>query len=143
LFRSTAFERRRSASPRRETCAGFTLIEALVALAVTAICLTAIGSLMAVNIRAPAKIEQRLGLVETLRAIEAGLPDGAGLEPGSLSGEMVGHQWMIAIDPFPDEPVNSAKPNPWMPQAIAITAQSPAGSILRIDTISMRQRPSE
>lgn len=143
MFPSRASERPRSASVRREACSGFTLIEALVALAVVAICLTAIGSLMAANIRAPAKIEQRLGLVETLRAIEAGLPDGASLAPGNLSGEMAGHQWVIGVDPFPDDPVNSPKPNPWTPQALAITAQSPSGSILRIDTIRLRHRTTE
>jgi general secretion pathway protein I len=143
LSRSRPFERRRGLFRRRESCSGFTLIEALVALSVTAICLTAIGSLMAANIHAPLRIEQHLGLVEILRAVETGLPDREALAPGSLSGEMAGHQWAVEIQPFPDELADSPKPNPWMPQAVAIIAQSPSGSTLRIDTIRLRQRPSQ
>lgn len=139
MFQSKRFERQSNEPAGCERCAGFTLIEALVALAVVAISLTAIGSLMAANIRAPGKIDQHLGLVETLRAIETGLPDRAILSPGNLSGELAGHQWLIEIQPFPDEVVNSPKPNPWTPQSVAITAQSPSGATLRIDTIRLRQ----
>jgi len=46
--------------------AGFTLIEILVALAVAALALAAIGSLMAGNIRGSGRIEQHIVLVETL-----------------------------------------------------------------------------
>ena len=71
MFQAMPFER---PAEDRNASAGFTLIEALVALAVAAVCLTAIGSLMAGNIRGSGRIEQHLGLVETLRAVETGLP---------------------------------------------------------------------
>ncbi|WOJ90164.1 prepilin-type N-terminal cleavage/methylation domain-containing protein [Methylocapsa polymorpha] len=139
MFQSKPFERQDSKPTASERRAGFTLIEALVALAIVAISLTAIGSLTAANIRAPRKIEQHLGLVETLRAIETGLPDRANLSPGNLSGELAAHQWLVEIQSFPDEIVDSPKPNPWAPQSVAIIAQSPSGATLRIDTIRLRQ----
>lgn len=122
--------------------AGFTLLEALVALAVAAACLTAIGSLMAANVRGPGKIYQHLALVETLRAVETALPDQALLAPGGLSGEMAGHQWSIDVQPFPDFPeelLKAHKSTPWTPQAVVITAQSASGAILQVATIRLRQ----
>ncbi|WP_051335718.1 type II secretion system protein [Methylocapsa acidiphila] len=127
---------------RREACAGFTLIEALVALAIVAICLSAIGSLMATNFQAPSRLQHRLELAETLRAIETGLPDRATLTPGTLSGEMYGHEWLVEILPWPEQAADPANPIPWIPQAVAVTAQSPSGATLRIETIRLRQRPS-
>ena len=53
---------------------GFTLIEALAALAVVAVALTAIGMLIGANIRATRSLDQRLTLLETTRAILFGLP---------------------------------------------------------------------
>ncbi|MGH8524482.1 MAG: prepilin-type N-terminal cleavage/methylation domain-containing protein, partial [Gammaproteobacteria bacterium] len=83
--------------------AGFTLIEALVALAVAAISVTAIGSLIAANVRGSGRIEQHLGLVETLRAVETALPDRMNLSTGTLSGEMHGQAWSVDIAPWPLE----------------------------------------
>jgi general secretion pathway protein I len=65
LSRSTNLKSRRNE-------AGFTLIEALVALAVVAVSITAIGSVVATNIRGTAALGQRLVLVETTRAILTG-----------------------------------------------------------------------
>ncbi len=89
------------------------------------------------------RLEQRLALVETVRAIEAALPDRAALAPGSLSGETAGHQWLIEVQPFPDDIGEAAKTNPWTPQSVALTVQSPSGSTLRIDTIRLQQRPGQ
>lgn len=65
---------------RIETCrrgrnlAGFTIIEALVALAVVAGSLAAIGSVIAASTRGAPALEQRVALLQTARAIETGLP---------------------------------------------------------------------
>ena len=146
--------------------AGFTLIEALVALAVAAVSLAAIGLLMAGNIRGSGRIEQHLGLVETLRAVEAGLPDRASLSAGTLSGEMHGQAWSVAIAPFnleeprvletktvvvegQSQPVAVLElpgdPNPraahfWIPQTIVIKVQSPSGAVLQLETIRLAKR---
>jgi general secretion pathway protein I len=100
----------------RDAGAGFTLIEALVALAVAAVSLAAIGLLMAGNIRGSGRIEQHLGLVETLRAVETDLPDRTSLSTGNLSGEMHGQAWSTDIAPFPDDGVNPRAAKVWMPQ---------------------------
>ena len=123
--------------------AGFTLIEALVALAVAAVSFSAIGLLMAGNIRGSGRIEQHLGLIETLRAVETGLPDRASLSTGTLSGEMHGQAWSVDIAPFPADFVNPRAAQVWTPQTIRITVQSPSGAVLQLETIRLGRRTGE
>jgi general secretion pathway protein I len=128
------FERR---GDDKEASAGFTLIEALVALAVATISLAAIGLLMAGNIRGSGRIEQHLGLVATIRAVETGLPDRASLAAGTLTGEMHGQAWSVDIAPFPGDFVNPRAAQFWTPQIIVIKVQSPSGAALRLETIML------
>jgi len=120
--------------------AGFTLIEALVALAVAAILLTAIGSLMAGNIRGSGRIEQHLGLVETMREVETGLPDRTSLSTGTLSGVMHGQTWSVNFAPFPGNFVNPRAAQFWIPQIIVMKVQSPSGALLQLETMRLARR---
>jgi general secretion pathway protein I len=123
-----------------DASAGFTLIEALVALALTAASLAAIGLLVAGNVRGSSRIEQHLGLVETLRAVETGLPDRTSLSAGTLSGEMHGQAWSVDIAPFPGDFVNPRTAQFWTPQTIVITVQSPSGAVLQLESIRLGRR---
>lgn len=131
------FERQSDSQSSR---AGFTLIEALVALAVTAVSLAAIGLLMAGNVRGAGRIEQHLGLVETLRAVETGLPDRTGLSAGTLSGEMHDQTWSVDIAPFLGDFVNPRAARFWIPQTIVIKVQSASGTALQLETIRLARR---
>ena len=123
--------------------AGFTLLEALIALAVVAVCLTAIGSLMAATVRGTLSLDQHLGLVETARAIETGLPDRGELTVGkSMTGEMRGYRWKVDVLPFQTTFVDPRQAASWLPQAIRITVQSPNGQILRINTVRLGRSAS-
>jgi general secretion pathway protein I len=123
-----------------DASAGFTLIEALVALAVTAVSLAAIGLLVAGNIRGSSRIEQHLGLVETLRAVETGLPDRTSLSAGNLSDEMHGQAWSVDSAPFAGDFVNPRAGQLWTPQTIVIKVQSPSGAVLQLETIRLARR---
>ena len=140
MFQAMPFER-----PGRDpdTSAGFTLIEALVALAVAAVGLAAIGLLMAANIRGSGRIVQHLGLVETLRAVETALPDRTSLSTGNLSDEMHGQAWSVDIAPFPGDFVNPRAAQLWKPQTIVIKVQSPSGAVLQLETIRLGRRTGE
>lgn len=120
--------------------AGFTLVEALVALAVVAICVTAIGALVAGNLRGSKRIEQHIALVETLRAVETGLPDRADLAAGTLSGDMHGETWSVDIAPLPDDGINPRAAKAWTPQTVAVAVQSPTGTAYQIETILLVKR---
>lgn len=119
--------------------AGFTLIEVLVTLAVAAVCLAAIGSLMAGNIRGSGRIEQHIVLVETMRAVETGLPSRANLLPGTLSGDMHGQAWAIDVAPFQGEFINP-RAKIWMPHTVVMTVQSPSGAVVQLQTIRLLKR---
>jgi general secretion pathway protein I len=122
--------------------AGFTLVEALIALVIVAISLTAIGSLMGATVHGTHSIDEHLALAETARAIEAGLPDRKDLNVGSLAGVRDGYSWRVDVLPFRARFIDPALPAPWIPQTVVITVQSPSGPQLRISTIRLRRGPN-
>lgn len=123
----------------RRRDAGFTMIEALVALAVIAVSLAAIGSVIANNARATHVVEQRLSLVETARAMLAALPDRGQLTPGNTRGEMGSNDWRIDVLPFVADFVDPTLPTLWVPQVVVLRVESPTGEILRLDTVRLRR----
>ena len=125
-------------SGRRD--AGFTLIEVLVALAIIAVALTAIGSLVATTVRGTRALDTHLTLVETARAIVTALPDRDALKPGTFSGETGGHRWRIDVLPFNLIALDPSLPNPWVPLAVVLRVQSPSGPILQLNTVRLRKR---
>jgi general secretion pathway protein I len=139
LFPSASSDRAAPRPRRARAQAGFTLIEVLVALAVVAVALTAIGSLVATSVRGTGWLDRRLVLIETTRMIETGLPDRSQLKVGSLSGELGDHRWRVDVLPFLTGPAAAQQPNPWVPQTVVIRVQSPSGGVLQIDTVRLRK----
>ena len=119
--------------------AGFTMIEALVALSVIAIVLTAIGLVVSANVRGTQMIAERLTLIETGRAMLTALPDRNQLAAGVTTGELANNRWRLDVLPFVADFVESSQPTPWVPQTVVLRLQSPNGEILRIDTVRLRR----
>jgi general secretion pathway protein I len=117
---------------------GFTLIEALVALAIVAGLLASIGALIATTIRGTRAIEQRVARLEAARAVLTALPDRDRLSPGSSAGELDGHRWRLDVTPFVDPSVDPQQP--WVPQMVVITVQSPGGGALELTTVRVGRR---
>ncbi|HEY6025238.1 MAG TPA: prepilin-type N-terminal cleavage/methylation domain-containing protein [Pseudolabrys sp.] len=129
------------ASRSRE--AGFTIIEALVALAIVAAALAAIGSLIAGSGRGTRALEQHVALVETARAVASVLPARDQLAGGDFSGSLAGHSWRVDVLQFAVDGVDPALPSPWMPQTVVTTVRSPTGAIFQIATVRLHRRPKE
>ncbi|QPF93861.1 type IV pilus modification PilV family protein [Bradyrhizobium commune] len=130
---------RRSCS---DGAAGFTLIEALVALAIIAIVLGTIGSVIATTAKGTRSIDQRLVLAGTAETLLADLPPRAVLKPGRQSGELAGSRWRVDV-----APMNVAGGNPatdrFVPLAVNLRLQRPDGSAIQITTVKLVPRPTQ
>jgi general secretion pathway protein I len=119
--------------------AGFTIIEVLIAIAVVAISLTAIGTLTGTTIRGVRSLEQHVALVGTARTVAASLPSRTQLAPGELAGELYGHRWRIGVSPFVDDAIAPAPDSLWIPEIITIRIQSPSGAVLGLKTVRLQR----
>ena len=124
--------------------AGFTIIEVLIALAVVAVGIVAIASVMSTNVRGVRALEQHLALMQTARsALATKIPPRAELGPGVLSGQLNDHRWQIDIGPLgggwtlPEAEVS------WIPQLVKIHVQSPTGGALDFQTVRLMHRPRQ
>ena len=126
----------------RRNSAGFTIIEALVALAVVAASLAAIGAVIATSVRGVRSLEQRVALVETTRAVASGLPKRDELAAGGFTGEAMGHRWRVDVTPLSAAAGPTAKNKAaWLPQLVTITVRSPSGATLQVDTVRLVRGP--
>jgi general secretion pathway protein I len=119
---------------------GFTLIEVVVALAVVAITLTAIGAVAATSARGTRSIEQHLALVETTRIVAATLPKDLPASLDGLSGEILGHRWSIALAPFVGNGIYNPADSQWIPQTVVVRVRSPSGAIAGFETVRLQRR---
>ena len=138
--------------PPRGT-AGFTLIEVLVAIAVLAVVLGAIGAVVGNTVRTIHSVDRRLPLLETAQSLIAALPARDALQPGTQSGTSGEFRWRIdAVLLNGNVPDNAAaalstaatgappKVN-WMPLAITVRVQGGEGPPVRLDTVRLIPRP--
>jgi len=126
-----------------ERTAGFTLIEALVALAIVAVSLTSIGALIASTAHAARSIEARLTRLETARAIMTALPARNQLVPGTLTGAIADHPWRVDVIPFTAQDISSSPGGLWAPQSVAVTIQAPSGAAMKVNTIRLVRNNSK
>jgi general secretion pathway protein I len=127
--------------PSESGAAGFTLIEALVALAVVSAGIAAIGSLLFSSSRSDLNAERHIALIATAQKILTGLPDRNELADGQLDGVLNNHQWRVDVGPF----VGAAGEHPggWEPQRIDLRVRSPSGAVINLDTVRLRRRALE
>lgn len=117
--------------------AGFTLIEVLVALAVIAISLPVVGSLLATNIKGTIKLEDRAKLLAAYRILEASDLDRTRLSPGRRTGEVDATAWSMEVRRLGEDETGPRGKGPWVPWAIVTTLRSPSGETLRMGTVRL------
>ena len=126
----------RKNSPRRAN--GFTLIEALVALALLATVLSSIGMVIATSVKGTRSIDQRIALAGVASTLLATLPTRDLLAPGVQSGTTAGQRWRIDVAPM----AGDGAPRRWTPVSVKLRVQSPSGPAMQLTTVRLvEQRP--
>lgn len=119
--------------------AGFTLIEALIALALVSILLASIGSLVATNAQNVRHLEQHVALMETARLIASGIPRAGEPFPRDQRGQVAGFVWQMRASPFRADNLAVAG-TPFVPTLVELRVRSPSGVILSLQTIRLQLR---
>ena len=124
--------------------AGFTLIEALVALAIIASVLSSIGAVIATTVKGTRSIEQRLALTGAAETLLAELPARNLLKPGRQSGELAGHRWRIDVSPMNIADAGAAPQDQhFVPLAVVMRLQAPGGPALQFTTVRLVPKAAE
>jgi general secretion pathway protein I len=118
---------------------GFTVIEAVVALALVAVLLAAIGSLASTNSHGVRNLEQHVALMQTARLVATGLPRNGEPLPDDLAGEISGYRWQMRVSPFveQDQIVPDSR---FVPVRIELRVRSPSGAIVSFETLRLQSR---
>ena len=122
--------------------AGFTLIETLVALAIIAIVLGTIGSVISVTVKGTSSIDQHLALAGTAEMLLADFPARGLLKPGRQNGQLAGSRWRVDI-----APMNVAGGNPatdrFVPLAVNLRLQGADGGAIQVTTVKLVPRSTQ
>ncbi len=114
------------------------------ALALVAVVIVAIGSLMATNVRGVRAFEQHVTLTQAARAaMTAGVPPRAELRAGTSTGQIDGYRWTVDVTPLGGQWSAPPADAPWLPQLVRLRVQSPSGAVSDIRTVRLIPRPSE
>lgn len=121
---------------------GFTLIEVVVAIAVLAVVLSAIGGAVGTTVKALRSVDRQLPLLETAQGLLAALPDRTALRPGAQSGTTGAVQWRIDVAPLDSVAARfgASQSAKWMPLLVTVSVQDRDGPPVRLDTIRLAPR---
>ncbi len=118
---------------------GFTLIEALVALAIVAAVLGTIGGVIGVTVRGTRSIDQHLALAGAAETLLAELPARDLLKPGRQSGELAGSRWRIDVTPMNISGGDPASDR-FVPMAVNLRLHRADGSAFQLTTVRLVPR---
>jgi general secretion pathway protein I len=131
----------------RKSCsdgtAGFTLIEALVALAIVAAMLSSIGAVIATTVKGTRSIDQRLELTGAAETLLAALPARSLLKPGRQSGELAGHRWRIDVAPMNGAVRETEPGSRFVPLTVNMRLQAPGGPAIQVTTVRLVPKAAE
>jgi len=137
LFRTTS-------PPTSRSEAGFTIIEVLVALALVAVSIVAIGAVMAVKARGVRVMEQHVALMQATRTLmTVGIPPRTELRSGTATGQAEGYRWTIDVSPLGDGWTIPDGKVPWTPELVRIRVRSSGGALSDVRTVRLMLRPSQ
>ena len=132
----------RAATPNAAASGGFTLIEVVVAIAVLALVLGAIGGAVGTTVKGLRSVDRQLPLLETAQSLLAALPDRTVLRPGAQRGTTGAVQWRIDVAPLDGVVARAGAPQSakWVPLLVTVTVQGRDGPPVRLDTVRLAPR---
>lgn len=131
---------RRSPTDRRD--AGFTIIEVLVAVAVVAVSIIAIGQVMSTNARGVRMLETHVALVQSAQTIlSTEIPDRSKLAPGRLTGRTGDTRWQIDVGPVGGDWISDKSDVDWIPELVKLRVRGPTGATIDLETVRLMRRP--
>ncbi len=122
---------------------GFTLIEALVALAIIAAVLSSIGAVIGTTVKGTRSIDQRLALTGAAETLLAALPARNLLQPGRQTGELAGHRWRIDVAPLNLAAREVPETSRFVPLAVNMRLQAPRGPAIQVTTVRLVPKGAE
>jgi general secretion pathway protein I len=124
--------------------AGFTILEALVALAIVAISLVAIGSLMGSSTRGARQLEQHVALVQAAyNALWLSFPSRQPPSSSIQTGQSTEQTWRADLEPFAMDFGPPTGEVQWVPRKVKLRVQSSSGAIIDLETIKLFRKPTE
>ncbi|HET9586531.1 MAG TPA: prepilin-type N-terminal cleavage/methylation domain-containing protein [Bradyrhizobium sp.] len=125
-------------APTDRSDAGFTILEVLVALAVVAVSLVAIGSVMSTNVRGVKALENHVAMMQSAQTVLAtAIPPRKELVPGVLSGQVGDFRWRIDIGPVGGNWLAKDTDAAWIPELVRVQVRSPSGATVDLETVRL------
>ncbi len=118
---------------------GFTLLEALVALAVMAAGLAAIGRLGYSSLAAVQRAETRLALTSAARAALTALPERQSMRDGETKGTIFDDEWRLDAARYTGVAAGGPLKSAWVPQALKLSVSDARGNLLIVETVRLRR----
>ena len=124
--------------------AGFTLLEVLMALAVIAVSIVAIGSVMSTNVRGVQVLENHVALMQSAQTVLAtAIPPRRQLVPGTRSGQLHDFRWQVDVGPVGGDWAAENVDVAWIPELVTIRVRSPSGAAVELKTVRLMHRPQQ
>ena len=123
--------------PRANGSAGFTLLEALIAIVILALSLGALLQLYGTGLRGIATIDNNLRARLLAQSVMAEVSYDRRLQPGRLQGRLDQFAWTLSITPFDDGDPAPQLPGPWTLHRLALTVSWPQGRRIELQTLRM------
>lgn len=129
------------ADPRRRQQAGFTLLEAMVALVLLALVLVPAYQLLSASSRAATHVDRNAMALAIAEAQMAALGMETRLAPGSYPGTSGGYSWVLTVNPRSDGPFDGAAARGMAAYHVTVAVADAAGPVLDLTSTRLVAAP--
>jgi general secretion pathway protein I len=116
--------------------AGFTLLEALIAITILAVSLSALLSLYSTGLRGVSAIDGNMRARLLAQSVMAEMSHDRALRPGQSQGRSEEFTWTLTVAPY-EEPAAGQLQGPWTLHHLVVTVSWPRGRRIEMQTLRM------